>query len=70
MKKLWLCGQYRSGDFPNINWDFQGIFSSKKKAIAACRNENYFIASIELDKELPDESVAMPSEYYPFKSKE
>ena len=65
--ELWLVGQYRSGEIPNIVWDFQGIFSTKGKALAACRNEWYFIAPIALDVELPDEVVQMPGAYYPLK---
>jgi len=65
--ELWLVGQYRSGENPNIVWDFQGIFSTKEKALAACRNEWYFIAPIPLDAELPDEVIQMPGAYYPLK---
>jgi hypothetical protein len=42
---LWLCGKN------NIHgsWEFAGIFSTEQKAINACKNENYFIASVGLD---------------------
>ncbi len=63
--KLWLVGQYRSGDTLNTVWDFNGVFSLKEKALLACRNENYFIAEIELDKELPDEIGGFPKTEYP-----
>ena len=46
--KLWLCGQFRP---ITGRWEFQGIFSSREKAIAACRNENYFIQPVNLDDE-------------------
>jgi len=58
---LYLCGQYRPGN----PWEFQGVFSSEQKAIKACRNENYFYAPIELDKEIPDQTEEMPEVIYP-----
>lgn len=66
MDKLWLCGQYRSGEkLTEIVWDFQGIFSTKEKAVAACLNKNYFIAPIKLDEEIPDAPEFMPDVEYP-----
>ena len=62
--KLWLCGQLKGKWSPKgSKWEFQGIFSNKKKAVKACKNENYFIFPIKLDQELPVETV-IPSEYY------
>ncbi|MEN6375545.1 MAG: hypothetical protein ABFD75_12325 [Smithella sp.] len=64
--ELWLCGQYRSGEkIGEIIWDFQGVFSAKDKAIRACRNRNYFIAPIDVDKEIPDQIEEMPNVEYP-----
>jgi hypothetical protein len=60
---MWLCGQAKSED--GKCWEFQGIFSTREKAIAACRHEWYFIAPVELDAELPDETIEMPGAYYP-----
>jgi hypothetical protein len=54
---IWLCGQYKSGEVPNVIWEIQGVFSSKGKALSACRNRNYFIAPLEIDKEFPDETT-------------
>jgi hypothetical protein len=65
MKELWLCGQYRSGDVPNVVWDLQGIFSTKERAISACKNRHYFIAPIKVDEEAPDETETMPGVEYP-----
>ena len=60
-KKLWLVGQYRLGH----RFVFQGIFSTKKKAIAACKNWRYWIVPVLIDKQLPDESISMSGSYYP-----
>jgi hypothetical protein len=62
---LWIVGQYRAETQSGIVCDIQGVFDSKERAIAACRNERYFIAPIALNKELPDETVEMPGCYYP-----
>jgi len=66
-EEWWLCGQTRGG--PNAagryTWDFQGIFDSEEKAQLACRNQNYFIFPIELNKEYPDEPIVEPKGYYP-----
>jgi len=70
MKKLWLVGQYRSGGsrgVVDVIWDFQGVFSTRDKAILACRNKNYFIAPITIDKEAPDETEPLPGCEYPLK---
>jgi len=50
-------------------WEFQGIFSSREKAVNACISENYFIFSCELDLEIPKEKVPMPETCYPFAEK-
>jgi len=64
--ELWLCGKYISGNFPEVVWDFQGIFSTRDNAIEACRDESYFICSVKLDEQLSDEAEEMPDFAYPF----
>jgi len=59
--KLWIVGQYREP-----NWDFQGVFSSEEKAVAACRTPLYFVAPADLDAEAPHElAKEWPGAYYP-----
>lgn len=60
---MWLVGQYRSGMSGDVVWDFQGIFSTKKKAMKAMRNDKYFIHEVTLNEELPDETIIMDMEY-------
>jgi hypothetical protein len=55
---LYLVGQW----VDNEPWGFQGIFSTKEKAIEACRSEEYFIYPVELDVNLPDENTLMLAE--------
>lgn len=68
--KLWICGQLRGKWKPNGSiWEFQGVFSTKPKAIKACRNSKYFIFSAKLDEELPDETLYPPDAVYPIEGK-
>lgn len=64
--ELWVCGQLKgSYDERGSVWEFQGVFQNEQRAIDACKNENYFIFPVELDKEFPDKSVFLPRTYYP-----
>ena len=62
---VWIVGQYKSGEFPNIVWEFQGVFSSRSKAVDACKNRNYFIGSTIMDEPLPDETCKLKDSCYP-----
>lgn len=63
--KLWIVGQYRSGSIPNVVWDFQGVFDSEEKAVAACVDKNYFIGPIGLNEAVPSEASAWPGSRHP-----
>ena len=57
MKELWIVGKFVKPSPMGSVWDFQGIFDSENKAIKACISKDYFYASVELNKTIPDESV-------------
>ena len=59
---LWLVGQYKGGEPPNCLWEFQGVFSTKDLAVAACRDGNYWICRVKLDESLPHETMVMTDE--------
>jgi len=65
MDQVWICGRYKKGKFPNSEWDIQGAFTTKGKAIQACRDNMYFIAPLELDKEIPHKTKRWPGLIYP-----
>lgn len=65
MKNLWIVGQYRGMSDDGTVWDYQGVFSSKDGAIAACRSSDYFIAPVELDFEIPERAADWPGIEYP-----
>jgi hypothetical protein len=64
--ELWICGQLIGEWKASASvWEFQGAFSNKELAVAACRDERYFIFSYVLDAECPHESVLATDTYYP-----
>lgn len=70
--RLFLVGQYRSGDIPNTVWEFQGIYEEENDAVKSCRNERYFIMPVKVNMPLPDETMSLEeveelglSVYYP-----
>jgi hypothetical protein len=65
LKKLWLVGQFKAEVEQGIVWEFQGIFSTKDAAVAACRTENYCLQSVWLDELLPEEQVRFADCEYP-----
>ncbi len=61
-KTAWVCGQ-STGE--GNTWEFAGVFSSEELAIAACRDEHYFIGPATVDQQLPHEPFDWPGAYYP-----
>ncbi len=64
---VWVCGQYRDGTKAGVIWELQGVFSTKEKAIAVCRYENYFVMPVKIDHIYPHETMSEPIEgsFYP-----
>lgn len=68
MNDLWIVGKNSSGDHipsGSIVWEFQGVFSSRDKAVKACRSRFYFIAPATLDEEICDQHEPWPGCEYP-----
>ena len=64
--ELFIVGQITNGNDPvPKTWDFQGVFSTKILAEAACINEWYFVGPAVLDKSLPVDTIDWPGAYYP-----
>ena len=63
--KIWICMQYKENGFG----EFQGAYSTKEKAIAACREWEYGIGPCDLDQEIPHDTTEWEGFYYP-KAKE
>lgn len=60
---IYVVGQYRSGEWPLVAWDLQGVFVNWADAISACRNKRYFVATVPLGVSLPDEPIVLPVVY-------
>jgi hypothetical protein len=63
--KLYLVGQFEAKVKEGIVWEFQGIFDSREKALAACRDSNYCIQSVELNESLPHGQLEFQDSEYP-----
>jgi len=61
MKELWIVCKYVSAE----KFEFQGVFSTEEKAIAACVDFTYGIGPANLDEPVPDETTEWPGFYYP-----
>ncbi len=59
----YVVGQYRSGEWPDVVWDLQGVFLDRRDAIAACRNEYYFVVDVPLGVLMPDEPIKWPTSF-------
>lgn len=61
-KTLWIVGQ---NVFDSHVWEFQGVFDSEERAIAACHGPTYWISPCKLNEELPKDSMSLPGTYFP-----
>ena len=54
-QEVWIVGQRSDFTGETAQWTFAGVFTSKEKAIAACRDWTYFIGACNLDESAPHE---------------
>jgi hypothetical protein len=62
--KLWIVGKVT--EFPA--WEFQGVFDTPEKALAACKTVAYFVGPCELNATVPDRTEPWPGCEYPLAS--
>jgi len=62
---LWLVGQYKCGEFPDIVWEFQGVFDTEAAARDACICSTYFYAPVELNHACDHECIEFPNVKWP-----
>jgi hypothetical protein len=60
---VWIVGQLR----PDLHhrWEICGIYREKPDAVAACRDDSYFIGNVPLDTPFPEESTVLPEFEFP-----
>ena len=65
--QLWLVFQYKPKKKDTWAFEIQGIFSNEQKAIKVCKDRNYSIMPLELDKALPHKT-GNSTNYYPIEN--
>lgn len=64
---VYIVGEYIDTAPSGVVWDFVGVFTSVKKATAACKGRrDRFYAPLELNAVAPDEKTILPGAVYPF----
>lgn len=64
-KIVWFVIQVRPEQHQS---DIQGVFDTEARAFSACKNKNYFIGPLVLNKEYPEERLSSwPGSYYPLR---
>lgn len=63
--ELWIVGRVffrpaASVPYKVAPWTFQGVFSSRELALAACRDSTYFIGPAKLNETLPHDPQECP----------
>ena len=54
MTKLYWVGYFDPPIKTGHNWHFVGVFDTQEKALAACKNEYYFMPSFNLNEVYTD----------------
>jgi hypothetical protein len=62
---LYLVAKFIAATPKGIAWEFQGVFDTHVKAVAACRTPMYCIQTVTLNQEIPDESHEFSDCEYP-----
>jgi hypothetical protein len=66
--KIWIVGKDRS-DLHVAAWEFQGAYSEEADAVESCSgHSDYWIAPIEMEKDVGAETTEWPGAYYPFEA--
>jgi hypothetical protein len=63
--RLWVVGLVRSGSFPNVVWELVGVFSTREKAEAACKDHMYCVMPFQLDEDYGTEPTYSSEDYFP-----
>lgn len=61
---------WRKNEYIATETEFQGVFDSKEKAEAICKNERYWIGVTDLNEAIPDERQDWEEAWYPHENDE
>ncbi len=67
-RTLFLVG--KATNIETKSWEFAGVFATEDIAIANCHTEDYFLAKVEVGKEISKETVQFDYSYYPLANAE
>jgi len=59
--ELYIVGKINPEN--HLEWEFQGIFDSEKLANEACKNEQFFVSPVILNKSLPFKTTTFHDTY-------
>lgn len=59
--ELWIAGEFIEGE----PWGFVGVFDTEAAAVAACKDERYFVGPATLNVASPVEKEEWPGCYAP-----
>ena len=62
-EEVWIVG--KCIDAATSAWEFQGVYSSEERAVAACLSEQWFIGPARVDEPVPARTEAWPGARYP-----
>lgn len=60
---LWIVGKALNQE--TTSWEFQCVFSSEEKAVAACVDDSYFVGPATLDNALSHDTTEWTGARYP-----
>lgn len=66
-QEVWIVGQRSDVVGASEQWTFGGVFTTKEKALAACRDWTYFTGRCTLDDSAPHETSSdwLKDAHYP-----
>jgi len=70
--KLYVVGKHLKSTDHGPVWEMNGVYDNLESALAACRDENYFVGPVVLNQPFaePDTTIVWPGAYYPHQPKE
>jgi hypothetical protein len=70
MRELFIVGKVVESTDQGRVWEFQGVFSDRKKAEDHCLESDWFVGPANLDQPVPEERMEWPGCYYPKASRQ
>jgi len=70
-KTIWIVGDFKGEyDKGHHAWEILGATYTEERAVSFCTKDSHFVAPIEMDKRLPDDTIDWQGCYYPLAKKD